>query len=319
MRSPLPVRTRFSLLLVGVLAVGVTACGNGVGGDTAESPAASDKQSAIPDNAELIAAITPDEGLAAGLPPAVAQSKTINVGSNIQSAPNNFYAEDGKTPIGFEVDLAKAIAKKIGVQTAYQDMAFGSLITSLQSGRIDMTMAGMNDTKERQQQIDFVDYFSSGITIMVQKGNPQGVKGPDDLCGKGIAVNLGSSQEQFGKEQSQKCVAAGKPEVQLSVTDSDTGNQNQLRTGRVAAILNDLPTAVYVAKTAGDGQYFEVVPLAPINGGPYGIGVAKKNAKLSEAIKGALQSLIDDGTYTRIVTTWDIKQGAITKAAINGN
>lgn len=74
---------------------------------------------------------------------------------------------------------------------AYQDMAFGSLITSLQSGRIDMTMAGMNDTKERQQQIDFVDYFSSGITIMVQKDNPQDITGPDALCGKAVAVVKG--------------------------------------------------------------------------------------------------------------------------------
>ena len=113
MRSPLPVRTRLSLLLVGVLAAGVTACGKrGRRRRRAESPAASGKQSAIPDNAALIAAITPDQALAAGLPPAVAQSKTINVGSNVQSAPNNFYAEDGKTPIGFEVDLAKAIGQE---------------------------------------------------------------------------------------------------------------------------------------------------------------------------------------------------------------
>jgi polar amino acid transport system substrate-binding protein len=220
--------------------------------------------------------------------------------------------------MGSEVDLIKAIAAKLGLKAEHSDMAFSSLITSLETGRVDVTMAAMNDTAERQQKIDFVDYFTSGITIMVQKGNPQGVKGPDDLCGKGVAVNLGSSQEQFAKQQSEKCVAAGKPEVELSVTDSDTGNQNQLRTGRVAAILNDLPTAVYVAKTAGDGKYFEVVQLPPINGGPYGIGVNKKNAKLSEAIQGALQALIDDGTYTKILTTWDIKQGAITKAAING-
>ena len=149
-------------------------------------------------------------------------------------------------------------------------------------------MAAMNDTAERQQKIDFVDYFTSGITIMVQKGNPQGVTGPDDLCGKGVAVNLGTSQETFAKEQSHEVrQAAGKPEVSVSVTDSDTGNQNQLRTGRVAAILNDLPTAVYVAKTAGDGSIFEVVPLAPINGGPYGIGVAKENAAAVRGDQGA--------------------------------
>lgn len=295
------------LLVTSLLVLGLAACGSTSDTGQTSTPPSSD-----------LGSVKKDDALAALLPPEIASAGTLKVGSNIQNPPNNFYDQDGKTPMGSEVDLIKAIAAKLGLKAEHSDMAFSSLITSLETGRVDVTMAAMNDTAERQQKIDFVDYFTSGITIMVQKGNPQGVKSVEDLCGKSIAVNLGSSQEQFGKEQSAKCVAAGKGEVALSVTDSDTGNQNQLRTGRVAAILNDLPTAVYVAKTAGDGQYFEVVPLAPINGGPYGIGVAKKNAKLSEAIKGALQSLIDDGTYEKIVTTWDIKQGAITKAAING-
>lgn len=295
------------LLVTSLLVLGLAACGS------TSDPA----QTSTPPSSDL-SSVKKDDQLAALVPPEIASAGTLRVGSNIQNPPNNFYDQDGKTPMGSEVDLIKAIAAKLGLKAEHSDMAFSSLITSLETKRVDVTMAAMNDTAERQQKIDFVDYFTSGITIMVQKGNPQGVKGPDDLCGKGVAVNLGSSQEQFAKEQSQKCVAAGKPEVQLSVTDSDTGNQNQLRTGRVAAILNDLPTAVYVAKTAGDGKYFEVVQLPPINGGPYGIGVNKQNAKLAEAIKGALQSLIDDGTYDKILTTWDIKQGAITKAAING-
>jgi len=311
--------TRFSLLVVGVLAASVTACGNGVGGDTTESSAASGTQtSAIPDNAGLIAAVQADPALATGLPPAIAQSKTIKVGSNIQSAPNNFYAEDGKTPIGFEVDLAKAIGKKIGVETAYQDMAFGSLITSLQSGRIDMTMAGMNDTKERQQQIDFVDYFSSGITIMVQKGNPQGITGPDTLCGKNVAVVQGTSHQTFAAAQSDTCVKEGKPPVNVTATDSDTQNQNQLRTGRVAAILNDLPSAAYISRTAGDGKIFEVVPGEPIDGGPYGIGFAKDDVALRDSVHEALGELITDGTYLKILQSWGVEQGAVKESAVNG-
>ncbi len=295
------------LLVTSLLVLGLAACGSTSGTSETTTPPSSD-----------LSSVKKDDKLAAMLPPAIASAGKLRVGSNIQNPPNNFYAEDGKTPMGSEVDLIKSVAAKLGLTVEHSDMAFSSLITSLETGRVDVTMAAMNDTAERQQKIDFVDYFTSGITIMVQKGNPQQVKGPDDLCGKGVAVNLGSSQETFAKEQSTKCKAAGKPEVQVSVTDSDTGNQNQLRTGRVAAILNDLPTAVYVAKTAGDGNFFEVVPLAPINGGPYGIGVNKQNPQLSEAIKAALQSLIDDGTYEKIVTVWDIKQGAITKAAING-
>jgi polar amino acid transport system substrate-binding protein len=307
-------------MFAAVLAAGLTACGSsGVGGEAESAPPQSGGgQSAIPDNSGLIAELKVDEALSAKLPPAVAQSKTVNIGSNIQSAPNNFYAEDGKTPIGYEVDLAKAVGAKLGVQMAYQDMAFGSLITSLQSGRIDMTMAAMNDTKERQQQIDFVDYFSSGITIMVQKGNPQGITGPDTLCGKAVAVVQGTSHQKFAAAQSDKCVRDGQPAVNVTATDSDTQNQNQLRTGRVAAILNDLPSAVYISRTAADGNAFEVVPGPPIEGGPYGIGFAKTDPALRDSVSAALGQLMTDGTYTKILESWGVEQGALKEPTING-
>jgi polar amino acid transport system substrate-binding protein len=318
MRSPSSRRRRLTVLVTGVLVAGLTACGGGGSTSEAGQPDGSGDQAAIPDNAALIAEIQPDPALSAALPPAIADAKTVNVGSNIQSAPNNFYAGDGTTPIGYEVDLAKAIGSKLGVQMAYQDMAFGSLITSLQSNRIDMTMAAMNDTKERQQQIDFVDYFSSGITIMVQKGNPEGITGPDTLCGKSVAVVQGTSHQQFATAQSDKCVQAGQPAVDVTATDSDTQNQNQLRTGRVAAILNDLPSAVYISRTADGGNAFEVVPGPPIDGGPYGIGFSKDDVALRDSVNEALAALIADGTYTKILQSWGVEQGALTETAING-
>jgi polar amino acid transport system substrate-binding protein len=318
MRVPLPNRCRLTVLVAGILAAGLAACGGGGGGDSAGSADSAGGQSAIPDNSALLAEITADPELVAGLPPAVAQSKTVNLGSNIQSAPNNFYAGDGTTPIGYEVDLANAIGSKLGVEMSYQDMAFGSLITSLQSGRVDMTMAGMNDTKERQQQIDFVDYFSSGITIMVQKGNPKDITGPDTLCGKNVAVVQGTSHEKFAATQSDKCLAAGQPAITVTATGSDTQNQNQLRTGRVDAILNDLPSAVYISRTAADGNAFEVVPGPPIEGGPYGIGFAKTNIGLRDSVGRALGELMADGTYTKILQSWGVEQGALKETAING-
>ncbi|WP_329072805.1 ABC transporter substrate-binding protein [Amycolatopsis sp. NBC_01480] len=316
---PSPSRTRAwqAALLGGALVLVTAACGGGPDG-AGGSPAAGNSPSAIPDNTALITAVKADPQLTAALPPAVAQAKTLHLASNIQSAPNNFYSADGKTPIGYEVDLAKAVGAKLGVTVAYQDMAFGSLITSLQSGRVDLTMAAMNDTKERQQQIDFVDYFSSGITIMVAKGNPDGITGPDTLCGKNVAVVQGTSHQKFAAAQSEKCTQAGKPAITVTATDSDTQNQNQLRTRRVAAILNDLPSAVYISRTAGEGKFFEVVPGQPIEGGPYGIGFTKANTKLRDAVKQALQSLITDGTYGKILQSWGVEQGAVKEAAVNG-
>ena len=303
-------------LLAGAVVV-LSACGGGPDGAGGTSQAAGAPQ-AVPDAAAIVAAVQKDVQLNAALPDAVKQAGALHLASNIQSAPNNFYAADGKTPIGYEVDLAKAIAAKLGVTVAHQDMAFGSLITSLQSGRVDLTMAGMNDTKARQQQIDFVDYFTSGITIMIRKGNPDGITGPDALCGKNIAVVQGTSHQKYAAEQSAKCTQQGKPAVTVTATDSDNQNQNQLRTGRVQAILNDLPSAVYISRTAGEGKFFEVVPGEPIDGGPYGIGVNKQNRPLADAIQKALAALIADGTYGKILQAWGVEQGAIKEAALNG-
>ncbi|MEU5262560.1 ABC transporter substrate-binding protein [Amycolatopsis sp. NPDC021455] len=310
-------RTVPAVLLASVVAVLVAACGGGPDGAGGTSQAAGAAASGIPDTAAIVQGVRKDAQLNAALPDNVKQAG-LHLASNLQSAPNNFYAADGKTPIGYEVDLAKAIAAKLGVTVAHQDMAFGSLITSLQSGRIDLTMAGMNDTKARQQQIDFVDYFTSGITIMIRKGNPDGITGPDTLCGKKVAVVQGTSHQKFAAEQSTKCAQAGKPAIDVTATDSDNQNQNQLRTGRVQAILNDLPSAVYISRTAGDGKFFEVVPGEPIDGGPYGIGVNKANTALRDAVQKALQALITDGTYGKILQAWGVEQGAIKEATVNG-
>jgi polar amino acid transport system substrate-binding protein len=304
-------------VLAGLLAVLLAGCGGGGDGGTPAAPQAAGGGGAIPDVTAVVTGVQKDPQLAAMLPSTIAQAGTLTLGSNLQSAPNNFYAADGTTPVGYEVDLAKAIAAKLGVTVKYQDMAFGSLITSLESGRVDLTMAAMNDTAERQKQIDFVDYFTSGITIMVRKGNPDGITGPDTLCGKAVALVQGTSHQEFATEQSAKCVQSGQAAITITATDSDTQNQNQLRTGRVAAILNDLPSAVYISRTAGDGNFFEVVPGEPINGGPYGIGVNKTNTQLTEAVRGALQSLITDGTYGKILEAWGVQQGAVQQAGTN--
>ncbi|MGW4770567.1 ABC transporter substrate-binding protein [Nocardia sp. NPDC004278] len=303
------------LVLLAALVGCLVACGSesdGAGGTSVASSAP------IPDTTAIIASVTKDAQLNAALPASITQAGALHLASYIQSAPNNFYAADGKTPIGYEVDLSKAIAAKLGVGVEHQDMAFGSLITSLQSGRIDATMAAMSDTKVRQQQIDFVDYFTSGIAIMIRKGNPDSISGPDTLCGKVVAVVQGTSQQKFVTEQSGKCAQAGKSAITITETESDNQNQTQLRTGRVQAIVNDLPTAVYVSRTAGDGKFFEVVPGEPIDGGPFGIGVTKQNRALAETLRSAVNGLIADGTYGKILRAWGVEKGAVKEAVING-
>lgn len=301
------------------LALTLTGCG----GPSAPQPGdakgdATSSSSTVPDTSKILDQVSKDDALAAKVPSAIADKGTLTVGSNVQSAPNNFYAADGSTVIGSDHDLITAIGKKLGLDVDYKNQDFGSLITSLQSGRVDVTIAAMNDTAERQKTIDFVDYLTSGITLMVQKGNPAKITGPDTLCGKKIAVVTGTSQQTFAETTSATCETKGEKALDITVTDSDSQNQTQLRTGRIDAIVNDLPSAVYISKTTQDGNAFEVVPGDVIDGAPYGIGVNKDQPELRDAIAEALDSLIADGTYADVLKAWGITSGSVTEATVNG-
>ncbi|WP_438353018.1 ABC transporter substrate-binding protein [Microbacterium sp. CJ88] len=318
---PLPTTRTLIGLAIGTVALATVLTGcTPPAVDTSSGGATPDAgvTSAIPDTASIVDAVSTDAALAALVPAAITSDGVLTVGSYVQSPPNNFYAADGTTVVGSDHDLITAIAKKLGLKTAYENLDFQALITSLQSGRVEVTIAAMNDTPARQQTIDFVDYLTSGITIMVQKGNPAKIGGPADLCGKKIAVVTGTSQQDFAQRTSDECVAGGKAALEITVTDSDSQNQTQLRTGRIDAIVNDLPTAVYVSKTTKNGEAFEVVPGDVIDGAPYGIGVNKSNSGLRDAVAGALDALIADGTYAKLLDAWGVQSGAVSAAAVNG-
>ncbi|WP_096777769.1 ABC transporter substrate-binding protein [Izhakiella australiensis] len=280
------------------------------------SAAAADNN--LPDNRALLQGVQPDNALVATLPAKIRESGKITVGTFTPAAPGNFYAEDGTTIIGYEPDLIKAVLAKLKLQPAFVSMDFSALITSLKSKRINITMAQMNDTAERQKAIDFIDYLFTGITVIVKKGNPAAIKGGDDLCGHKVAVVTGTTQHEFAEKASADCKQQNKAPISLIVTDSDPQNLIQLRSGRIDAIINDLPTASYISRTTGKGNEFEVVKGKIINGAPFGIGINKDDTALRDALQKALQEIIDDGTYQKILTSWGLTNGALKTATVNG-
>jgi polar amino acid transport system substrate-binding protein len=206
------------------------------------------------DNAAGMAAanaVTTDPTLARLVPASIRQKGVLVIGAEMQQPPEDFYAANGQTSIGFEVDLARAIGRLLGLRVDYRTMAFDALITALKSGRVDATMSAMNDTKPREQAISFVDYYNAGITMLAQKGNPHHITRPDSLCGLSVSAALGTTQQAFAEAQSKQCTAAGKPAVTLVIASSTAGQEAALRTGRAATILDDTPTALYTAQIAG--------------------------------------------------------------------
>ncbi|MDP9182421.1 MAG: ABC transporter substrate-binding protein [Actinomycetota bacterium] len=249
--------------------------------------------------------------LASLLPQAIRDKGTLDVGSDIAYPPVESFGTDGKTAIGLDPDLAKEIGDLLGVKLVFHNGTFNGLIPSLTSKRIDLIMSAMSDSKKRQQSVDFVDYFVVGTSIIVKKGNPEGITTLDDLCGKTIAIQQGTTQDDVAEAQKAKC-GANKLSILKFPTDPEA--LLQVKQGRAVADMNDFPVAKDVVKKTGD---YEVVG-EQIEAGPYGIAVRKTDTQLRDALRKAVQMLIDNGTYQRILEKYDVTDGAVTEAKING-
>ncbi|MFF8277622.1 ABC transporter substrate-binding protein [Streptomyces lateritius] len=260
------------------------------------------------------------------LPADIQKAGVIKVGTDATYAPMEF--KQGDKIVGVDPDIAAALSKQLGVKFEFASGTFDTLLTALPTGRTDIVMSSMTDTKARQEGlddkgkkvgtgVDFVDYFTASTGILVKKGNPQNIKSLDDLCGKKLAVQRGTTYEQAAKDQAEKCKKDGKPALTFESFPTDAEAQTRVKAGGAVADLNDSPVAAYIAKTAGGGNDFEAI-ANKTDAGFFGIAVDKKDTQLRDAIKEALDAIIKDGTYKAALDKWNAGDGAIPAAKING-
>ncbi|MEU1127560.1 ABC transporter substrate-binding protein [Streptomyces sp. NPDC005899] len=260
------------------------------------------------------------------LPEKYRKSGVIKVGTNAEYAPMES-VENGKI-VGVDPDIAEALAKQLGVKLEFTSGSFDGLITALNTGRHDIAMSSITDNPQRQQGldesgkklgkgVDFVDYFLAGTAVYTKKGNPEGIKSIEDLCGKVVAVQRGTTYEEALKKQSKACTDAGSKAVRIEPFENDTEAQTRVKSGGAVAGVNDYPVAVDLARKAGGGKDFEVVG-EQVDAGPFGIAVSKENTELRDVIKEAVDAIIADGSYKKVLDKWGAGTGAIDKAAING-
>jgi polar amino acid transport system substrate-binding protein len=307
---------------VAAVAVAGTLVLTGCGDQTKDSPSDASSAPATSADGSATSSATPDS-LFSKLPQKYQSSKVIQVGTDASYAPME-QTQEGRT-VGIDPDIAAALGAKLGVTFKLTNGKFDGLITSLQTGRSDIVMSAMSDTKSRQQGlddkgekigkgVDFVDYYNSGSSLLVQKGNPKGVKALGDLCGMTVAVQRGTIYENAFKKQKTACGSKG---LTIQAFDTDAEAQTRVKAGGAVADLNDTPVAAYIAQTSGKGNDFEVAG-PPFEAGPFGIAVSKDDPQLRDALKAAMDAIIADGTYTKILQKWNATTGAVTTVTING-
>ncbi|WP_103504017.1 MULTISPECIES: ABC transporter substrate-binding protein [Streptomyces] len=253
------------------------------------------------------------------LPENIQEAGVIKVGSDIAYAPIEYYDESGEVT-GIDPAIAAAIGNQLGVELQFENGTFDGLVLGMNSGRYDVIMSAMTDTKERQDGIsedaeggaDFVNYFQAGSAILVAKDNPEGVTGLADLCGQTVAAQRGTANEALIERQQEDCDTPIEP----LINDNDDESITQLQSGRATVVVTDFPVALYNALTARDGELFEVVG-DQIDAAPYGIAVAKDDTELRDALQAAVQAIIDNGDYADVLAEWDAESGAIEEATVN--
>jgi polar amino acid transport system substrate-binding protein len=273
----------------------------------------SDNTSTASGGGQSTAAAGGADATAAGLVPTAVKNKgTLKVAADATYPPNEFLASDGKTVKGMDADLADAVAKAMGLKADVVNATFDAIIPGLASHKYDLGMSSFTDTKEREQTVDFVTYFSAGTSFYTKKGGPK-IATLADLCGEKVAVEKGTTQADDVTAQAKKCKAAGKPEPQLQTFPDQNGANLALSSGRAAVGMADSPVAAYQVQKSG-GQF--VLSGKSYGTAPYGIAIPK-DTDMTKAVLAAMKAVIADGTYTKIMKKWGLEDGAINNPAVN--
>jgi polar amino acid transport system substrate-binding protein len=245
--------------------------------------------------AAAVAALTVTTvGIAA---PARARSGTVTFCTDATYPPEEFF--QGSKMVGSDIDIGTAIARRLGLTAKFQNTGFDGIIAALLAKKCDAIISGMNDTADRRKQIAFVDYLSVGQSLMVEKGNPKGIRVLSDLSGKTVSVEVGTTNKTFLDATSASLKKKGKAAIKVVTFPKDTDAANALKTGRVDAYFGDSPVVAYYIQR--DTSFaFAGSPVNPI---PVGIGL-RKGDPLIPKVKKQVAAMYADGAMKKILAKW---------------
>lgn len=321
-------RKSTSLLVGTVLASAgllLAACGGGTTGTEASSAAASAPAPAASSAAPAVEAVdvagiavTPDPAVAALLPADLADG--IRAVTSAPYPPFEMF-DDNQNLIGLDIDLGNALAVKLGAPITWESIDYNGVIPAVQAGKYDMVLAAMGDSPDREKVLDFVNYSTQGYVLIVPKGNPEGVMGITDMCGRKLAVEAGNHNKDYFNAVQAKCKADGKEPMTVTELPKAADALLAVKSGNADAQYLGISTALDLVKTVDGGNAFETV--AP-EGRKYGwdpqnvgVGLPKSVAGMTDAVLAALTALQADGTLAAIFDKYGVADMMIPTPVVN--
>lgn len=254
----------FLILVVLALAIGLTACG---------------------------AAQKAEQGNGAQEEPA--QAEKLVVGCDTSFVPFEYLNEKTGEYEGFDIDMWDAIAQELGLEYELKPMDFNGLIPALQSGSIDVAIAGMTIKEERKEKVDFArPYYDAGLLVLVRADN-EDINGVEDLTGKVVATKTGTTSYDY--------TAALEGIKEIKPFPNIDGAYLELINGGADAVIFDSPNVLYFAANKGKGKVKPVGDL--LEGQQYGIAFPK-GSELVDDVSAVLDAMMEDGRYAELYKKW---------------
>lgn len=262
---------------------------------------------------ELIRA-SADESVAALLPAEVAEAGVLRVGINgTSAAPLSFLADDNQTYVGSEIDIARIVADKLGLEFELKLTTWENWPLKLEAGEFDVVHANIGINADRLQKFDFASYRAAYMSFLVKKGAEFWLEDADSLSGRIIAVGNATNQERILTDWNAGLEAAGKEPAELKNYSTDADTLLAVGSGRVDGYLSPFASLSFVASRREDmelqGKINAGWPDETLVAGTFPAG-----SGLVEAYSAALNALIEDGTYAQVLERWQLSEEALTES-----
>jgi polar amino acid transport system substrate-binding protein len=244
-----------------------------------------------------------EPGALAGKHPSVA-GKTFRIGQDGESPPYSFRdPKNFENVIGFDADLARAVLGCLGAKIEFKIGGWSGLLPAVIAGQSDAMWDNLYYTAERAKLVDYISYMTAGTGILTKKGNPKNIRSVADACGTSATAVLGTVEEAAFRDQSKKCVAEGKAEINIMTAPDIPASTRLMQTGRADLFMNDLALIDILANDS-NGQMERAVKI--VSNFKIGIAIKKGREDLVTAFHDALVIVQNDGTQKALYEKYKI-------------
>ena len=263
---------------------------------------------------------TKDEKAASLVPAAIRERGTItaaNAGAGGGTPPLVFTADDDKTVIGVEVDLAHLFADKLGLRVETPATSWENVFLGIDSGRHDVALTNVTVTEERKEKYDFATYRKDDLAFEAPLGGTWKVQSGKDIAGKTIAVGSGTNQEKILLDWNDANVKAGLAPADVKYFQSQTDYYLALSSRRIDAYFGPNPSVAYHVATAGQTEAIGHFSGAGDSLQGLIAVLTRKGSGLAEPYAAAISSAIADGSYAKVLQRWNLSTEALEKSEVN--